>query len=269
MEIKTRQDIGLLTTVNNFALYKQTVTSFPEQFKTFVIDGSEGLYGLNSFKFMFKKLKNQKLKWLVLVDEDVVFVNPDAVLNIIKSLENNHEDICGIRGGGVLSWRDKNPHLLNPFFCIFNLEKIYTIYNEKEFLSHQYIIPDEFDDDLSALPFKFNKESLFEEYYCFFLWLRRNNFKFKFLNAQGNDFENDLETTKVFDSNNKILLYHTWYARSYGNNKYHTVRIDRVINEGKFIKTYSNRTIIWYKNYRFSILKGIKKIYKPIIKFIK
>jgi hypothetical protein len=105
-----------------------------------------------------------------------------------------------------LSWRNKNPYLINPFFCILNLEKIYSIYNEKAFLNNQYIIENEFNDDLSSLTFKYTKDSLFEDYYCFFLWLRRNNLKFRFLNAQGNNFENDLETTSVFDINNNILL---------------------------------------------------------------
>jgi hypothetical protein len=201
-----RQDIGILTTVNNFSLYKKTIAFFPDNFKTYAIDGSDGLFGLNSFKYMFKKLKREKLKWLILADEDVVFVKPKAVLNIIESLEENDEDVCGIRDGGVLSWRNKNPYLINPFFCILNLEKIYSIYNEKAFLNNQYIIENEFNDDLSSLTFKYTKDSLFEDYYCFFLWLRRNNLKFRFLNAQGNNFENDLETTSVFDINNNILL---------------------------------------------------------------
>jgi hypothetical protein len=57
-----RQDIGILTTVNNFSLYKKTIAFFPDNFKTYAIDGSDGLFGLNSFKYMFKKLKKEKLK---------------------------------------------------------------------------------------------------------------------------------------------------------------------------------------------------------------
>jgi hypothetical protein len=269
MKSEKINNIGIITTVNNFDLYNRTVAFFPECYKIFVIDGSDGLFGLNSFKFMFKKLKKQNLKWLVLVDEDVVFVNPDSVLNIVKLLEENNEDVCGVRDGGILSWRDKNPNLINPFFCILNLEKIYTIYDEQEFLRHQYILKDEFDDDLSDLLFGYDKESLFESYYCFFLWLRRNDFKFKFLDARGNDFENDLETTTVFDTNNKVLLYHSWYARSYGYNKYHTARIERVIREGNHIKEYNKRAVIWYVDYRFKFYKLIMKPYKVLIKFIK
>ena len=264
-----KQNIGILTTVNNLSLYKKTLDFFPIDLKTYAIDGSDGLFGLNSFKFMFKKLKKEKLKWLILADEDVIFVNPNSVLSIIKLLEKNNEDVCGVRDGGILSWRDKNPFLINPFFCILNLEKIYSIYNETAFLKNQYIIENEFDDDLSGLPFKYTLDSLFEDYYCFFLWLRRNNFKFHFLNAQDNNFENDLETTTVFDTNNNVLLYHTWYARTYGHNEWHTKRIDSVIKEGKTIKEYSNRNIIWFKNYHFSFVKKRNKIYRRILSFLK
>tara|TARA_R110000868_G_scaffold14457_5_gene67369 strand:- start:21019 stop:21819 length:801 start_codon:yes stop_codon:yes gene_type:complete len=261
-------NIGIITTVNNLSLYKKTVAFFPDIFRIFIIDGSDGLFGLNSFKFMFKKLKRKKLKWLILVDEDVVFINPDALLDIVKTLEVNDFDVCGVRDGGMLSWRNKNPNLINPFFCILNLEKIYSIYNEKEFLQNQYLIENEFDDDLSALPFEYDNNSLFEDYYCFFLWLKRNNLKFKFLNAEGNNFKDDLETTSVFDFNNNLVLYHTWYARTYGVVQYHTERINNVIEKGKFIKEYSKRDLIWYKDYKFSLIKAIRKIYGRIKNFL-
>ena len=100
------------------------------------------------------------------------------------------------------------------------------------------------------MPFEYDNNSLFEDYYCFFLWLKRNNLKFKFLNAEGNNFKDDLETTSVFDFNNNLVLYHTWYARTYGVVQYHTERINNVIEKGKFIKEYSKRDLIWYKDYK-------------------
>jgi len=263
------KNIGIITTVNNLSLYRQTVAFFPENFKIFIIDGSDGLYGLSSFKLMFKKLRKQRLKWLAIADEDVIFVNPDAVLSIINSMESNNEDVCGVRDGGILSWRNKNPNLINPFFCILNLEKIYSIYDEKKFLQNQYIIENEFNDDLTDLPFEYDKNSLFENYYCFFLWLRRNNFRFKFLNAESSNFENDLETTTVFDINNKIFLYHTWYARTYGKINYHTERIDNVIKKGTLKKGYTERDFLWYRNYKFSYIKAVNKTYNRIKFFFK
>lgn len=258
-------DIALITTVGNISLYKKTVSFFPENIKLFVIDGKEGIFGLSSIKFMFKKLKKHKIKWLIMVDEDVVFVNPKAVFDIINKLEKESYDICGIRDGGVLPWRDKNPYLINPFFCILNLEKISSIYDEKEFLRHQFIKDIEFDDDLSKLKYNYDTISLFEDYYCFFLWLRRKNFKIKFLEARAGDFDNDIETTTVFNVKNGILLYHTWYARLYENNEYHTDRIDRVVEKGNFQKDFRFREIIYFKDYFFLFKKRSRKIINKII----
>lgn len=41
MTSKKRFDIGIISTVNNFDLYKRTLVFFPENFKTFVIDGCQ------------------------------------------------------------------------------------------------------------------------------------------------------------------------------------------------------------------------------------
>jgi hypothetical protein len=263
--MKDINNIAILTTVNNFFLYKKTVAFFPKNIKLYVIDGSNGLFGLNSIKFMFKKLKKHKIKWLIMADEDVVFVNSENVFDIINKMEVDGTDVCGIRDGGMLSWRDKNPYIINPFFCILNLEKIYSIYSESEFLENQYVLDNEFKDDLSELKYGYDKKSIFEDYYCFFLWLRRKEMKFQFLNAYGGDFENDLETTTVIGSDKNILLYHTWYARTYGLNKYHTNRIDKVLEKGDPQIEFNNRKIIYFKNYCFSINKNFNKFYNRFI----
>lgn len=137
------------------------------------------------------------------------------------------------------------------------------------YLNHQYTILDEFDDDLSALPYKFNKESLFEEYYCFFLWLRRKNFKIKFLEAKASDFDKDLETTVVLDDRNGVLLYHTWYARLYGKNEYHTNRINKVIEKGQIQNDYKFSNIVWFKDYSFLFNKLKRKIINRIFNRLK
>lgn len=258
------ENIVLVTTVNNVSLFKQTVAFFPKDIILYAIDGSDGLYGLNSIKFIFKKLKKQRIKWLIMVDEDVIFTNLSILNNLIKNLEEDNVDVCGIRDGGLLSWRDKNPFIPNPFFCILNLESIFPIYSESDILKNNYIIKDEFNDDLSNLRYSYNKDSLFEDYYCFFLWLRRKGLKFKFLKAENAGFENDYETTSVYGLNDEVFLYHTWYARTYGINENHTNRIDMVIGKGTRIEEFENRDIIWFKNYIFSFKKRIRKLKNKI-----
>ena len=257
--------IAIVTTVNNKLLYNITIQTFPQNIELIAIDGSKGLFGLNSIKFIFKKLSSKRYSWIIMVDEDVLFVNPESVIKIIDEMIKNDIDVCGIRDGGVLSWRDKNPYLPNPFFCILNFEKIKSLYSEKEIDGNQFLLVNEFDDDVSSLKFKYDADSIFEEYYCFFLWLRRKKFRFDFLHAVSDTFENDLETTTVFDFNGEILLYHTWYARTYGLSEFHTKRIDRIINECLPQITQHTIRAIWLKDYAFHCRRYFRKIKNKVL----
>ncbi|MGQ7945247.1 hypothetical protein [Flavobacterium sp. WC2509] len=262
-----KETIAIITTVSNMELFKKTVAFFPVNIKLFVIDGSDGLFGLNSIKFMFKKLRSKKIKWIIMADEDVIFMNTGSIFSIIKEMEEKKYGVAGIRDGGILSWRGKNPYLINPFFCILDFEKINSFYDEKEFIKHNYLVENEFNENLEDLKFNYSTSSLFENYYCFFIWLRRKNISFKFLNATTSGFENDLETTTVFGLNTDIVLYHTWYARTYGIDTKNTDRINEVIKKGVFLKEFNERKIIYLKNHSFSIKKKLKKFYNRVSNF--
>lgn len=84
--------------------------------------------------------------------------------------------------------------------------------------------------------------------------------KFKFLDAISDTFENDLETTTVFDFDGNAILYHTWYARTYGKNEYHTKRIDKIINLCNLED--NKRKIIYLKNISFNFKNDIKYFLK-------
>lgn len=263
--------IAIVTTVSNKKLYNKTVATFPDSEKLYIIDGSKGFFGLKSILFSIQKLKKEKdIKWLVLCDEDVVFANVSAFYSLVKFMEKKSIDVCGIRDGGMLSWRDKNPYLINPFFSIYRFDKITEIFNYSKIISQPKISENEFNDDLTKLKFDYDKLSNFEEYYCFILWLRRANFNFHFLKAESNLFENDLETTTVYNQKDELILYHTWYARTYEKNKFHTKRINEILEKGVFIDGEQNREIKVLSNHRFNLtqnllsIKIFKKIYKKI-----
>ena len=93
--------------------------------------------------------------------------------------------------------------------------------------------------------------------------------KFTFLDVVGDSFENDLETTTVFGLNNEILLYHTWYARAYGSDKYHTKRIDKIISKGVIQTEFEHRNIIWLGNSRFLFKKTLYRFKKTLLNFLK
>ena len=253
--------IAILTTVINNELYQKSSKLFPRDIQKYVIDGSNGMHGIDSVFFMMKKLKGKDIEWLILSDEDVVFEDSKLIFEIIDKMKFEKYTVCGVRDGGHILHRNYNPYLINTFFSIINFKEIESIWNKKEVLKNQYVLNDEFDDDLSNLNEPYDKLSTYEPYYCFYLWLRRNKKQFLFLDTKL-PFQDDELTNAVYFEE-KILLYHTWHARSYGVNKKHTDRINKVFG----ILQFKNETIInaiILKHKTFFIIKRVRKLYNRI-----
>jgi hypothetical protein len=247
----------LLSTVVNFELYNKTSVFFPAELEKIVFDGTTGMYGIDSIKFMFSKLKNKNIEWIVMADEDVVFQNSQLLFDIIADMSQNNYTVCGLRDGGVINHRSQNPYVINTFFSIINFKQIQKVWNKNEMLKNQYCKPNEFEDDLSNLKYGFDVASVYEPYYCFYFWLRRQNFKFLFLDSK---MDEDKISNHVFYKNQELLI-HTWYARSYGINKNQTARIDFILQNSKNQNSEPNiiaPTI--YKNRNFAFQKKIKKL---------
>ena len=257
------KNIAILSTVVNFDLYQKSSLLFPQDIPRYVIDGRNGMHAMDSICYMFKKLKDKKIDWLIMADEDVLFIDAALVFPIIERMEKDHITASGVRDGGVIPHRIQNPYGINTFFSILNFKEILAIWNEKEVMKNQYIVANEFTDDLSLLQGDYSKESLFEPYYRFYFWLRRKGKKFLFLEATV-PFEDDAITNLVLDDLGKSILYHTWYARSYGNNEKHTKRIDAVI--AKVQKTEVNRVdSIVFKDSTYAFKKYLHKQWQRIV----
>lgn len=261
------KNIAILSTVVNFDLYQKSEPLFPKEIPRYVIDGRNGMHAMDSICYMFKKLKNQNIDWLIMADEDVLFIDSNLVFSLIEKMETENFSVCGIRDGGVIPHRIQNPYSINTFFSILNFKEIRALWNEKEVLKNQYVLENEFDDDLSLLKGDYSKESLFEPYYCFYFWLRRKGKKILFLEATV-PFEEDSITNLVVDSNKNSILYHTWYARSYGLNEKHTIRIDSIFRKVVDVKKVSLPPII-YKDLSYAYKKYCFKQYQRVISKIK
>ncbi|MEZ7493948.1 hypothetical protein QO206_00510 [Leeuwenhoekiella aequorea] len=257
-----KNSIVLLTTVSNFDLYNKTKYSHPKGIKKVVIDGQDGMYGIESLYYSFKKLRNRNIKWLILADEDVIFLDNLAIFDIIEKLQDTGAIAAGVRDGGTIPNRIHNPYVPNMFFCVLNFEKIVQVYNKKEIKKNEFISKDEFIEDLSGLKEPFKTESLFEPYYKFFLWLKRKGEHYLFLNAELYDSKNDELTTLVKSLNGKPMLIHTWFARSYGWNKYQTKRIDSLLQifNSKIVPEESESVSI-IKDPYFKYQNKIKKFF--------
>jgi hypothetical protein len=254
-------NIAILTTVVNHELYQKSSLLFPQNIQKYVIDGTNGMHGIDSVFFMMNKLKGKDIEWLIMADEDIIFEDSKLIFEIIDKMRLENYTVCGVRDGGHILHRNYNPYLINTFFSIINFKEIESIWNKKEVLKNQYILNDEFDDDLTNLNTELDTLSVFEPYYCFYLWLRRNKKQFLFLDTKL-PFQDDELTNAVYFEEN-ILLYHTWHARSYGVNKKHTDRINKVFG----ILQFKNETItnaIILKHRTFFIIKKVRKLYNRI-----
>lgn len=258
--------IAILTTVANFSLYYKTSVLFPDAIQRFVIDGTNGMHGINSILFMMEKLKKENIDWLIMADEDVIFEKPEVIFSIIEEMNENNYMVSGVRDGGVVTHRDRNPFVINTFFSIIDFKELINLWNKKEMLKQQYILENEFDDDLKNLIYKYDKLSLYEPYYCFYLWLRRKGKKILFLDAKM--LEDSISNSIIY--NNIEFLIHTWYARSYEENEKHTCRInillDKILfkNDALKIKTNQSKTT-YLKKSSFKRVQFVKKIYRKIV----
>lgn len=255
-------NIAILTTVINNELCQKSSKLFPQYIRKYVIDGTNGMFAIDSICYMMQKLKGKGIEYLIMADEDVLFENADLVFEIINKMESQNYTVCGIRDGGIISHRSYNPYLVNTFFSIINFKEIEVMWDRKEVLKNQFVLENEFDDDLSNLPEMFNKLSIYEPYYCFYLWLRRNGKEFLFLDSNL-PFQEDAITNAIYFEN-KILLYHTWYARSYGINRKHTDRINKILELLKFKNDEVSKPIV-FRHKTFFIVKSIRKLHNRLL----
>lgn len=259
-----KSKIAIISTVINFELYSKSSLTFPDSIQKYVIDGRSGMHGIHSIKYMMQKLRGKEIEWLIMADEDVFFVNTHLVYEIINKIKSENYTVCGVRDGGCISHRTYNPYLINAFFSIINFKELEELWNKKEVFKNNYLIENEFDDDLTNLKFEYNVLSLYEPYYCFYLWLRRKEQKILFLEAN-QPLNNDKLTNAVY-FNKKLLLYHTWHARSFGINEKHTFRINDVMKLIDFKENLSNNLkLIVFKDKIFFIRNYFIKLKKRIM----
>lgn len=119
-----KSKIAILSTVINFDLYAKSSRLFPENIRKYVIDGRNGMYGIDSLFYTMKKLKNKNIEWLIMADEDVLFYDAKIVFDIINKMQSENYTVCGIRDGGMIAHRIYNPYVVNTFFSIINFQEL-------------------------------------------------------------------------------------------------------------------------------------------------
>lgn len=268
--------ISFLTTVSNFKLYKKTSIYYPPHNERYVIDGREGMYGIQSIIFMMDKLKDKEIDWIIMIDEDGILIDYENIVDLINYMNEHKFIVCGMQDGGVIPIRHHSPFAINTYFSILNIKKLKEIWNAEGILKNQYINKGEFEISNDFIKYEYDMESVFEGYYCFYFWLLRKGQKILYLNAE-NFIEGDIYSNVLFNHLNKPIMYHTWYARVYGKVKTHTNRINNVIairnkinnNKSKYKKPIIYKDLSVKRSIKSpSAIKTIKKKIKGLIKKI-
>lgn len=219
--------IAIVVTVQNKKLFEKTKHSIPSNVDLYSIDGRHGFFALNAMELVFKSSQTKKYDWIIMADEDVVFIDFSAVIDHIKYMKHNNYQISGMNDGNGIEFRKGNPKLPNLFFCIFNFKDLNSKFSSQQFDYFKSVFKDRPEESLNGQ---------IEPYYVFFHYLLSLDFRILYLTAKNNFIPDDYESTLLYNHLQNEMIIHTWYARLYSKNERHTQRIDNTISRFIFLK---------------------------------
>lgn len=209
--------IAIFTRSMNYTLYKMSSNTISLPFKHYRLTYT------TADGYLYKILKYD-IDYAINIDEDAFVINNEALFELLKYCIQEKIVNCGMRDGGILPIRHGNPIVTNPFFNIINvgiIRKYFSISvvngNLNTDIDYDRFLP-------LNLPYKFEISDDYEPFYPFFLWLD-TNFSTLFLNAKEHK---DGYTTILYNHLNKPIIYHSWFSRNYGMDKFHTNRISNL-----------------------------------------
>jgi hypothetical protein len=167
-------------------------------------------------------------KWVLNLDEDCFLVDYQKVYSLIEFLEKNDYDYCGVQDGGSIPVRIHNPIVSNPFFNLFNVEKISAL--DKDYYHTRYDVEEmrkKYSDHVRFWHTRYEFDD-FEPFYSEFFWLLDKGLKPFFNNAIPYDKEKYFvfapigrvipyynSPTMILDHRDSPMALHTWHSRFY------------------------------------------------------
>lgn len=176
----------------------------------------------------FLKLMNIDADWIINIDEDAFVVDNRRVDILLHYCAENDIDVCGYSDGGVISIRNHNPLVMNPFFNIIHTKALREKFRPgvlQEYAVHKSEYEKKAPWNLIRKHTYAYEFHYFEPYDPFFVWVSQN-FNTLYLDALTHS---DKYSTIGLDHESKPMLIHTWYSRDYNKSTFHTDRINAVI----------------------------------------
>lgn len=183
--------------------------------------------------YFFTMLEDENCDIAINIDEDAFITDWDPILELAEYVASNNLVNAAAPDAGPGCPRKHNPIVTNPFFNVLNLKLIRTKYTTpKEVLKFSY------ESHREELVAKFPQSLLetleydldcidFEPYYPFFFWLAYH-FDTLYLPAERHP---DGFSSILYDHQGRPFCLHSWFARKFKVQKFHTRRIFSLINE--------------------------------------
>lgn len=152
-----------------------------------------------------EKILQLDYDYIVNIDEDCFITDWEYIQTNIERMSEN-----GITHYGMPDFIDYHPlrnngaNIHNPFFNIFDIKQCQHIISTKPEVKNEYCQMDECFNDFFAKLHHYGDPSVMHT----------------------STHSDGITTVTPF-------LMHTWYSRTYGNDTYHTKRIDNIYNEAK------------------------------------
>ncbi|MDQ1266659.1 MAG: hypothetical protein QG635_1811 [Bacteroidota bacterium] len=222
-----------ITRSMNNELYKMMISLCPKDWKFHKVLNSSAFDYLD---YIFTG--NFETKWALNLDEDCYLIDHRKIYNLIGFMEENSYDYCGIQDGGSIPVRIHNPLVSNPFFNLFNLDKLKNL--KKDYYNKQYSVEDikaKHSNKIKYLHSTYQFDN-YEPFYNEFFWLLEQGLNPFFNNA--GEFSQEkylviapiLRTipyyncpTIIYDHENSEIALHTWHSRyfNFPNIKKHII----------------------------------------------
>lgn len=178
--------------------------------------------------YLYDLILKNSYDWIINIDEDFFTFNETAIFSLLDHMIEHNYDYCGMSDGGMCAHRRHSPIVMNPYFNIFNSNKIRKALDDVAYVETFKYTENMKEKIPSNLKNGFDWiNDNFEPYYPFFYWLCARGFNALYLES----YESADEISTILKNHQNIEIgIHTWYTRNYGSDQFHTNRINNAYN---------------------------------------
>ncbi len=206
------EDTAIVITSSGSSLLEITESFVDDSWPIYVIDGSDGCYGLPA---LHHAVENVPSRFAVLLDEDAFVLDNDRLLALVAWTDTMGHAAVGVPDGGVHPRRVHNPNGLNLFFNVLDLESIRRVWDADEcrsWLGRGSEMSTPWPPASLLKPEVSYAFDDYEPYYCFYFWLADVGLTTGYLDAH---LHSDGLSAIVLDQTGQPVVIHSWYAREF------------------------------------------------------